>query len=236
MNCSSCTNPVSKGHKQCRTCWCASHTKTKGNCQDCNKRLLPGVVSEGGKRCRKCWRKNLIDNRLFWQNEKWLREHYLEEKMCVPQISRLVDAYCSRVEWWLNKFSIPMRTQGEWKLLRPMGGRTRLRGYSLIWMPTHPRANKSRPYIPEHILIMEKNIGRYISKKENVHHKNGLRSDNRIENLQLFPSTSAHKTYEGFIQMFAKQLLWGELKPERKEELLNLFRQFLSRNGQDISA
>lgn len=60
-------------------------------------------------------------------------------------------------------------------------------GYITNYMPGHPRARKSRVY--EHIIIMEKHLGRLISRNEIIHHKNGIKDDNRIENLELMTKT-----------------------------------------------
>lgn len=57
-------------------------------------------------------------------------------------------------------------------------------GYIGVYVPNHPMASKDG-YVMEHILVMEEHIGRYIAEDEVVHHKNHIRDDNRIENLEL---------------------------------------------------
>jgi len=58
-------------------------------------------------------------------------------------------------------------------------------GYVLQYAPSHPYANK-RGYVHEHRLIMENKLNRYlIPRKELIHHINGIRDDNRVENLKL---------------------------------------------------
>jgi len=51
--------------------------------------------------------------------------------------------------------------------------------------PYYPMA-LSNGYILEHRLVMARALGRLLHKKEQVHHKNGDRQDNRLENLELW--------------------------------------------------
>ncbi len=59
-------------------------------------------------------------------------------------------------------------------------------GYALryVGINGHPRYKKR--YVLEHVLVMENLLGRYLFPGENVHHKNGVRDDNRSENLELW--------------------------------------------------
>lgn len=54
-------------------------------------------------------------------------------------------------------------------------------GYVLAWAPEHPRASRGRVF--EHILVVEKAIGRRLARDEEVHHVNEIKTDNRPENL-----------------------------------------------------
>lgn len=81
---------------------------------------------------------------------------------------------------------------------RYMGGnKTRVSrfGYILEYCPTHPRT-QSNGYMPQHRLLMEVHLGRFLGDDEVVHHKNGDRQDNRIENLEVM-SRRAHAGMHG---------------------------------------
>lgn len=64
-------------------------------------------------------------------------------------------------------------------------------GYVWVLKPDHPFATE-RGYIREHRLVLEGKIGRFLLPDEIPHHINGVKDDNRPENLELYPNQSCH--------------------------------------------
>jgi hypothetical protein len=55
-------------------------------------------------------------------------------------------------------------------------------GYRRVWDKTRGKR------VAEHRLVMERQLGRRLERFENVHHLNGIRTDNRPQNLELWSS------------------------------------------------
>ena len=84
--------------------------------------------------------------------------------------------------------------QGHWRQLREKRPLAPLRerkgwyinrGYVYVLEPMHPNAKRDG-YVAEHAKVMAARLGRPLEPFEEVHHKNGIRSDNRPENLELW--------------------------------------------------
>lgn len=71
------------------------------------------------------------------------------------------------------------------------GRRTTSHGYIAVRVPTDhphgwgPASLKRFKYAYEHTVVLMESLGRPLRTNETVHHKNGDRTDNRIENLEL---------------------------------------------------
>jgi len=100
-----------------------------------------------------------------------------------------------RTEKWRQQHSEKMKGENNpnWK----GGKRKNKNGYIMIHKPNHPFVSASC-YINQSRLIAEKCLKRYLTIQEVVHHINGIKDDDRPENLYVFTTNSAHVIYERF--------------------------------------
>lgn len=146
--------------------------KSEKICNVCNKEFITSRHSTGKYCSLECWykdpnanrkeSKNIINSICSSCNKEFESFAYQDRK------------YCSK---GCAKKDLRQVKHYNWK-----GGKYKLKGYTRLTLPDGRK-------IWEHRFIMEQKIGRKLLPQESVHHKNGIRDDNNIENLELWVKT-----------------------------------------------
>ena len=87
------------------------------------------------------------------------------------------------------------------------------KGYVLVRRPDHPRAHPTNKRVPEHIVVWEKANKRPVPSGWVVHHINGIKHDNRPENLVAMSRKGHHPALDP--EYIKKRL--REVEAERDE-------------------
>lgn len=177
--CTKCDNPRLPSTTRCSDClvlvrqinikkdpdYFKKRIKTEeGTCDHCLKSF---AVRPGGKFCsRNCYHESTIKQRYSFVCEQCGKECEVTKKDLYNGARRFCGRKCSHASMTLPIGTVTNASQG-YKTIKIAKG---------IWRS-------------EHMAVMEQHLGRKLLPHEEVHHLNGVRDDNRIENLELW-STS----------------------------------------------
>ncbi len=159
-------------------------------CINCQAILKPRAIKNTCLRCRHnlaCKNYILKNKNDFTEYQKKYREE--NRKICNERTAK---SRSKKEEEYNLKTRIHYRKKNNLPLdLPPQKKRNGLgnidkQGYKTVCVKNHPNRMDEKGRIREHRLIMSEYLGRALITGENVHHKNGDRLDNRIENLELW--------------------------------------------------
>lgn len=180
-------------------------------------------------------------------SKEFLEDRYIKQKLTRKQLAAELDVNVRKLDHWFSCLDIRLpdeelaaRVNGQSREQVMKFKRLHIRrqqqlahknthkqyGYVLLYNPSHPFAN-NYGYNQEHRYVIESYLHRFLTLDEVVHHIDKDRSNNKIENLALFPSDNEHMWFHRMVEewgfylcgfckkkpdsviRFKQQVLWG---------------------------
>jgi len=196
------------------------HKKTyipkERNCNECGK-SLQGLGPNASRcpdcrvrcKCQDCGKEFTSKNQIFLRCSKC---QYANYKQKTPEkFDKALKTYYAKVAKRRRAArGLPI---GHNFFTGPRKEGYNLKGYKIVILYDKETGKYFRRTY-EHVLVMEKMLGRGLVKGEIVHHKNGIRDDNRPENLELWDK--------------------GQPAGQRVEDRIKYYIEFLERHGYKV--
>lgn len=158
--------------------WCIGKRQrtraTKQICKQCGKEFVNRHIQQFcSATCRSLSQKGVLKIQRTERSCAWCGKLFITKK--ISQAAKCCSKRCA-YDLGNTKRGLKGKDNPNWKGgIRPLG----CTGYIRQWI-------EGRGYLLQHRFVMEQALGRRLLPTEQVHHKNGIRDDNRIENLEIW--------------------------------------------------
>lgn len=127
--------------------------------------------------------------------------------------------YCNLHYQRFKKYGDPLAKVGPPKIKHPIGTlrpeRPSDNPYLLV--KVSEVGNKETDWAYHHRFVMEQHLGRKLNANEYVHHKNGIKQDNRIENLEITNSAKHAEHHFSVPRKFTDKMLLEDMRRVYKQ-------------------
>jgi len=121
-----------------------------------------------------------------YKNKNTLKKLYYNERLSCAEIADELGCDESRIEYWMDKHELERRSLSESKKTLTPTFYTNKDGYEIICNSNKIKENCDEIRLHRLIALVDNNM-EYVSENV-VHHKNGIKWDNRPENLEVLPN------------------------------------------------
>ena len=124
-----------------------------------------------------------------YKNREWLYQKYWKEKMPVRKLADEAGIAVCAIWYWMDKLKVHRRSQKQVSAdyCRTLTGEKNYnwKGGRNVTSAGYIYLRVNHKYVLEHRFVMERALGRKLEAWEIIHHKNGIKTDNRESNLEI---------------------------------------------------